>query len=98
MKRNETNARIERKINKMLLTLTRGEGGVGQALSMGMRMRMTRWNGCGGVWMGSGGRVEDVGSCGIRDRADVTAGSGRRQLLSQPGPSIAEPHLDPSLG
>ena len=42
--------------------------------------------------------VEDVGSRGIRDRADVTAGSGRRQLLSQPRSSIAEPHLDPSLG
>lgn len=88
----------ELNVTLILLTLTRGEGGVGQALSMGMRMRMTRWNGGCRVWMGSGGGVEDVGSRGIRDRADVTAGSGRRQLLSQPRSSIAEPHLDPSLG
>lgn len=88
----------ELNVTLILLTLTRGEGGVGQALSMGMRMRMTRWNGGCRVWMGSGGGVKDVGSRGIRDRADVTAGSGRRQLLSQPRSSIAEPHLDPSLG
>lgn len=85
-------------VTLILLTLTGGEGGIGQTLSMGMRMRMTRWNGGCCVWMRSGGGVEDVGSCGIRDRADVTTGSGRRQLLSQPRSSIAEPHLDPRLG
>lgn len=91
--------RMERlNVTLILLTLTGGEGGIGQTLSMGMRMRMTRWNGGCCVWMGSGGGVEDVGSCGIRDRADVTTGSGRRQLLSQPRSSIAEPHLDPRLG
>lgn len=96
--RNFSEKNEKRNYSRNRLTLTGREGGVWQGLSMRVWMRVTRWNGRRCVRMRRCRGMKNVRSCRICDGADVTTGSGGGQLLPQPGSSVAEPHLDPSLG